>query len=111
MADMYQTIRNPCGPSQTVAYTGTAGTIGASLPPSTGAVQVICTTLAFVKISFGTSGTAATVTDWPIAPNVPMVLPINKPTGPGTAMASDGIWVSAIQSASGGNLHVLPLQA
>lgn len=109
-ADMKQTIRTPCGPSQTVAYTGTAGTIGNPLPPSAQAVQIICTTLAFVKISFGDAGTAAVATDIPIAPNFPMVFPIDRPTSPGTE-TSGRVWVSAIQSASGGNLHVLPLQA
>ncbi len=109
-ADMYQTIRTPCGPSQTVAYTGTAGTIGSPLAGNPQAVQVIRTTLAFVKISFGAAGTAATATDIPVAPNIPMVIPIQRPTAPGVD-TSGMVWVSAIQSASGGNLHVLPLQA
>ena len=108
-ADMKLTIRTPCGPSQTVAYTGTAGSIGSPLPVSAQAVQIICTTLAFVKISFGDAVTAATVTDIPIAPNFPMVFPIDRPTAPGVDTAGK-TWVSAIQSAAGGNLHVLPLQ-
>lgn len=105
-ADQYIITRNPAGPSQTVAYTGTAGTIANPLPDNAQSVQIICTTLAFARISFGAVGTAAVATDIPIAPNFPMVFPIQRPTAPGT---NSKCWVSAIQSAAGGNLHVLPL--
>lgn len=103
---LYQTLRNPIGPSQTVAYTGTAGSLANALPVQTQSIMVICTSMAFVKISFGTSVTAATATDIPIAPNIPVILPVNRPTAPQT---DSTIWVSAIQSAAGGNLHVQPL--
>lgn len=109
-ADMYQTIRTPCGPSQTVSYTGTAGTIGEALRGNPSAVLVLVTTHAYVKISFGASGTAAVVTDIPVAAGVPMVIPINRPTDPASGVGF-GVWVSAIQFASGGSLIALPLQA
>ncbi len=105
-AEMYAIIRNPLGPSQTVAFTGTAGTVGKALPPQAQSVLVVCTTTAYVRISFGAAGVAATATDIPIVGNVPYVLPIQRPTSPGT---DPTCWVSAIQFAAGGSLIVQPL--
>ncbi len=107
---MFQTIRTPCAASQTVAYTGTAGSIGTPLQGKPSAVLVLCTTHAYVRISFGAAPTAAVVTDIPVAAGIPMVLPINPPTSPGTE-TSGMCWVSAIQFASGGSLIAQPLQS
>lgn len=102
-ANLFQTIRRPIyGKGSVTAYTGTAGTSGA-LPDGCGAVAVLCTTLAHVKVGVDPTATTADLT---VAANVTYVLPIEKPTNPG----SDGaIKVSAVQVASGGNLHVMPL--
>lgn len=92
-------LHAPAGPSQVVAYTGTAGTISNALPPSCRRVWVFCTSIAYVKISSG--GTAAVTTDFPVPASFPVVFPIDN---------NDGlIKVSAIQSAAGGNLHVQPV--
>ena len=109
-ADMFMTIRTPCAASQTVAYTGTAGSIAAPLAGNPSAVLVLVTTHAYVRISFGAAATAATVVDIPVAAGIPMVIPINPPTSPGTE-TSGKVWVSAIQFASGGSLIAQPLQA
>lgn len=96
------TILNPCGPSQVVAYTGTAGTISNALPSGVNRVWVFCTTVAYVKIGVDPTATTA---DFPVPASVPVVLSIgNLPSG-----QAGNIKVSAIQSAAGGNLHVCPL--
>lgn len=95
MADRFATMSRPIyGQGQNVAYTGTAGTIANALPNGTGAVVVMCTTAAFVRV--GTSPTATTA-DLPVAANVPVRLE-----------AAAGDKVSAIQVASGGTLYVSP---
>lgn len=105
-ANLFQTIRRPVGASQTVAYTGTAGS-STALPPGTSAVWVYLSTAGYVRISFGDTVVAAVATDFPVPANVPVVLPIEYPTAPGTS--NQKVFVSAIQEASGGNLHVQPL--
>lgn len=104
-ASLALTLRRPIGPSQKVAYTGTAGNTTALLP-QTSAVMVFTTTLAFVRISVGTSAGAATSVDVPITPNTMVILAVEKPTQPGTDGA---IFVSAVQDAAGGNLYVQAL--
>ena len=75
---------------QSVAYTGTAGTIANAI--SGVVVRVLCTTNAFVKI--GTSPTATTA-DMLVMANTAEYF-----------RARAGDKVSAIQSAAGGTLHV-----
>ena len=94
----YTDVLKPAGASQTVAYTGTAGTISNALPPGAAAVWVFCTSIAFVKV--GVSPTA-TATDIPVPASWPILIPIPNNNG--------NIKVSAIQSAAGGNLHVQPV--
>lgn len=77
------------GDSQTVAYTGTAGT-STAIGAYTNVVRVLCTTAAFVR--FG--GTATTAYMYMPA-GVAEYFTING-----------GDTISAIQSASGGNLHI-----
>ena len=86
------------GGGQVVAYTGTAGTISNALPPGAKAVWVFCTTIAHVKVGADPTATAA---DFPVPASVPVIFTIENNTG--------DIKVSAIQTASGGNLHVCPL--
>jgi len=89
----------PDGPGQVVAYTGTAGTIANALPPSATFVWVFVTTIAHVKVAKGSP--TATTADIPLPASYPVKIPL-----PG----NDGTYkVSAIQSASGGNLHVCPV--
>lgn len=94
----YSPVIKQCGPSQTVAYTGTAGTIANKLPVGAKGVWVFVTSIAFVKIG---AGITALTTDIPLPASVPVLIPIENNTG--------DIVVSAIQSAAGGNLHVQPV--
>ena len=80
------------GASQTVAYTGTAGTSSA-VGTQTYAVSITVTTAAFVSLT----GTATT-SDHFMAANTPLIV-----------QCSPGQTVSAIQSATGGNLHITEL--
>ncbi len=99
--DNTKTYENPMyGLGQVVAYTGTAGTIANPLPPGVNRVWVFCTSIAHVKI--GASPTATTA-DMPVPASVPVILGI-----PGTKDSQE-MKVSAVQSAAGGNLHVIPL--
>lgn len=77
---------------QSVAYTGTAGTITNAVAAGIFKVRVVVTTAAFVKI--GNSPTA-TSSDVYLAADSPEYFTITP-----------GMKVSAIQSASGGTLHV-----
>jgi len=94
----YSPVIKQCGPSQTVAYTGTAGTIANAIPVGAKGIWVFVTSIAFVRV--GASPTAV-VTDIPLPASVPVLIPIENNTG--------DIKVSAIQSAAGGNLHVQPV--
>ncbi len=92
-------FRPKYGSTQSVSYTGTAGTITNALPPDTTAVWVWTTTDACVKV--GTSPTATTA-DFPIPANVPVVLPVQ-------VKDTSAIKVSAIQITAGGTLYVCPI--
>ena len=94
----YSPVIKAAGPSQVVAYTGTAGTITNAVPPGAAGVWVFCTSIAYVKVG---ANPTATATDIPLPASVPVLIPIVNNTG--------DIKVSAIQSAAGGNLHVLPV--
>lgn len=89
---------NGGGSGQVVSYTGTAGTISNPLPSTARAVMIFCTTIAHVKV--GVSPTATTA-DIPVPASFPIIVPLDVNNG--------DIKVSAIQSASGGNLHVQPI--
>jgi hypothetical protein len=80
---------------QSVAYTGTAGTIANAVGSYTKAVRVYCTTDAFVKISQSPTATSA---DVPISAGIPEYFAIHP-----------GEKVSAIQQSAGGTLHVTEL--
>ncbi len=80
------------GTSQVVAYTGTAGTIANAIGSGVNVVRVMLTTAG--HIAFGPAPTATT-SDMYLAANVPEYF-----------MVTPGAKISAIQSASGGNLHV-----
>ncbi len=90
----FQYIGGPYKPgtSQVKAYTGTAGVIDNAIGAGTNVVRVFCTTAAY--IAFGTAPTATT-SDIPVPANTPEYF-----------LISPGHKVSAVQSASGGNLHV-----
>jgi hypothetical protein len=82
------------GTHQSVAYTGTAGTISNVITSGVSIVRVICTTAAYIKI--GASPTAA-ATDVYVAANTPEYF----------MCKDDGTEkVSAIQVSAGGTLHV-----
>jgi hypothetical protein len=85
------------GTHQSVAYTGTAGTIANAFGDHTRYVRVVVTSAAHVKV--GKSPTATT-SDVYMAANVPEIFR----TGAGEK-------VSAVQVSAGGNLHVTELTA
>lgn len=94
-ADRGSVLRVPVGPSATVSYTGTAGSITQTVRGSS--VLVWCTTDAYVC-----SGSAATATTGtPIPAYTPIWLPL-----PSSFNQGDGgkIVASAIQITSGGSL-------
>lgn len=80
------------GTHQSVAYTGTAGTISTAITSGVQKVRVVVTTAAYVKI--GTSPTATT-SDVYMAADAPEYFTVKE-----------GQKVSAIQVSSGGTLHV-----
>ena len=82
--------------SQTVAYTGTAGTIANATPTNTAAVRVIATTDCFIEITI--AGTAAVV-------NTGLYLPALVPE---YFAAGGAVKVSAIQVTAGGSIYVTP---
>lgn len=93
MKDLGQSVFRPLS-TEVVAYTGTAGN-GTALANGVKAVRVVCTTAAFIAIG---KSAVAVVTDMPIAAGVPEVFRVEQ-----------GDRVSAIQSASGGNVHITSL--
>jgi len=90
----FQYIGGPYKPgiTQTKAYTGTAGVIDNAIGAGTNVVRVWLSTAGFV--AFGTAP-IATTSDIPMPANTPEYFLIQP-----------GHKVSAIQSASGGNLFV-----
>ena len=94
----YSSVLKAAGPSQVVAYTGTAGTIANNLPIGAAGVWVFTTSIAYVKVG---ANPTATTSDIPLPASVPVLIPITNNTG--------DLKVSAVQSAAGGNLHVLPV--
>lgn len=104
-ANLLQVTHRPMyGKGQVVAYTGTAGSTSA-LPDNCNGIYVMVTSIAHVSISYGAAVVAATTADLALPASQLVFLPIERPTAPGV----DGkAFVSAIQSAAGGNLHVTP---
>ena len=84
--------------TQSVAYTGTAGSVtGWNAGPQ--GVLVWCTTDAYVRVGDGATATSA---DTPLPAGIPV--PIYVPSGNG------GVWrVSAIQISAGGTLYAKPI--
>lgn len=83
---------------QSTTYTGTAGTLtGWDRGP--GAVCVVCTTAAHVRVG---SGVTATTADIYVAANTPVIITV-PPEAPSWT-------VSAIQNASGGSVYAKPVQ-
>lgn len=80
------------GTHQSIAYTGTAGTIVTAITDQVTKVRVVVTSAAYVKV--GNSPTAA-ATD--------VYMPADSPE---YFTVSAGMKVSAIQVSAGGNLHV-----
>lgn len=80
------------GTHQKVAYTGTAGTISNAVGTGTQKVRVLCTTAAYIAIG---NDPTATANDVYVPAETPEYFTITA-----------GMKVSAIQSASGGTLHV-----
>lgn len=80
------------GASQSVAYTGTAGTVSNGFGTGVNTVRVVLSTAGF--ISFGTA---------PVATTSDMYMPANVPE---YFVVTPGQKVSGIQSAAGGTLYV-----
>jgi hypothetical protein len=83
------------GSTQSVSYTGTAGTITNAVGSETYQVRIVTTTDAFVKID---NSPTATTRDMPVFASLPEYFTI-----------APGQKVSAIQSSSGGTLQVTEL--
>ena len=92
--DVGQKDYRPLGAPEVVAYTGTAGN-GSAIAAGVKAVDVVCTTAAFIAI--GKSAIATT-----------SYMPVEAAKHYRYAVA-EGDRVSAIQSASGGNVHIWSL--
>ena len=87
--------------AQTVAYTGTAGSVTGWTAGSSGlAVLVWCDTAAYIKVG---NAVTATTSDTPLPANTPCILAI-----PPNAAS---FRVSAIQIATGGKLYAKPVAA
>lgn len=86
------------GQGQSVAYTGTAGTITNTLPEGTTAVRVMTTSDAYIRI--GVSPTAVT-TDLFLPAYMPEYFPVYA-IGPNLPK------VSAVQVSAAGTLYVMP---
>jgi hypothetical protein len=80
------------GSHQSVAYTGTAGTISTAITTGTNKVRVVVTTAAYIKIG---SSPTATTSDVYMSADSAEYFTINP-----------GEKVSAVQLSSGGTLHV-----
>jgi hypothetical protein len=80
------------GTHQSVAYTGTAGTIATAISSGIHKVRVYVTTAAYIKIG---KDVTATTSDVPMAADAPEYFTIKQ-----------GEKVSAVQVTSGGTLHV-----
>lgn len=88
--------------TQSVAYTGTAGsTAGWAYGPTK--VMVWTTTDAYVTVGNGVTATSANL---PLPAYTPVVISVRNPGG-----GSATVWrVSAIQIASGGTVYAKPIQ-
>lgn len=80
------------GTHQSVAYTGTAGTISNAVGSGCRKVRVLCTTAAYIVIG---SSPTATTSDVYVPATVPEYF-----------LISPGEKVSAVQVSAGGTLHV-----
>ena len=80
------------GTHQSVAYTGTAGTITTAITTGTQKVRVVCTTAAYIKID---NSPTATTNDVYIAGDSAEYFTVTP-----------GQKVSAVQFSTGGTLHV-----
>ena len=93
------------GKGQKVAYTGTAGTVATALPQQANSVLVWCSTDAYVAV-VGTSNGVATTADCPLPAGAMAILPLERPTSPGT---DPNLWVSAVRDSASGNLYIMPM--
>lgn len=80
------------GAHQSVAYTGTAGTIANAITDQVTKIRVVVTSAAYVKVD---KSPTATTSDVYMAADSPEYFTV-----------SAGMKVSAIQVSAGGNLHV-----
>jgi hypothetical protein len=94
---------DPAYGAQSVAYTGTAGTI-TGFKSGIVSVLVWTTSDAYVKVGEGVTATTAST---PIPAYTPIILGVPK-IGAG-AGAGDLVKVSAIQISAGGTLYVKPV--
>lgn len=104
-ASLALTLRRLGGPSQQIAYTGTAGVIATKLPASCNAVMCWISTQGYIAVGAG-STLAATTTDCPMPAGMPVIFPVERPTGPGL---NQDMYVSAIRDSASGTLYVQPL--
>lgn len=83
------------GAHQSVAFTGTAGTIANAVNAQTRAVRIVATEACYIAVGVAPTATAAGV-----------YLPADRPE---VFMVSGGEKVSAVQVTAGGTLHVTEL--
>jgi len=82
------------GATQKIAATTTSAATANATPNGVNQIRLVSTVLAFVRVS--KAGDAALVTDFPLAPNIPVIL--NVPSG--------GVKVSAILPTGTGDVYV-----
>jgi len=101
--EILRPLNDPAFATQSVSYTGTAGSVtGWNAGPQ--GVLVWCTSAAYIRV--GDSATATTA-DTPLPANTPMHIYIPQS---GDAGGSGGVWrVSAIQISTGGTVYAKPI--
>jgi hypothetical protein len=101
--ELLRPLNDPAFATQSVAYTGTAGSVtGWDSGPQ--GVLVWCTSDAYIRVG---NGVTATTADMPLPAGTPV--PIYVPPA-GTAGGTGGQWrVSAIQITAGGTMYAKPI--
>jgi hypothetical protein len=101
--ELLRPLNDPSFGTQSVAYTGTAGSV-TGWPAGPQGVLVWSTSDAYIRVGNGVTATSA---DTPLPANTPV--PIYVPQ-PGDAGGTGGTWrVSAIQISAGGTLYAKPI--
>ena len=100
--ELLRPLTDPAFGTQSVAYTGTAGSV-TGWPAGPQGVLVWSTTDAYIAVG---EGVTATTSATPLPANTPVPIFVPQPSGGATG----GAWrVSAIQISAGGTLYAKPI--